>query len=226
MRKRYETVIYDLDGTLLNTLEDLANAVNHAMRESGYPERTSEEVCRFVGNGVGQLIHRALPASADGDEEAFEETLQAFKSYYARHNNDTTAPYDGIEALLERLNQAGVRQAIVSNKNDPNVKALTRDYFSRWIPLAVGEQEGVRRKPAPDTVLRVMEEWGCKPSEVLYVGDSDVDVETARNAGVDGAAVCWGFRTEDELRAAGAANLFHTPKQLGDYILGISSEKR
>lgn len=119
MRKRYETVIYDLDGTLLNTLEDLANAVNHAMRESGYPERTSEEVCRFVGNGVGQLIHRALPASADGDEEAFEETLQAFKSYYARHNNDTTAPYDGIEALLERLNQAGVRQAIVSNKNDP-----------------------------------------------------------------------------------------------------------
>ena len=160
MRKRYETVIYDLDGTLLNTLEDLANAVNHAMRESGYPERTSEEVCRFVGNGVGQLIHRALPASADGDEEAFEETLQAFKSYYARHNNDTTAPYDGIEALLERLNQAGVRQAIVSNKNDPNVKALTQDYFSRWIPLAVGEQEGVRRKPAPDTVLRVMKEWG------------------------------------------------------------------
>ena len=95
MRKRYETVIYDLDGTLLNTLEDLANAVNHALRESGYPERTLEEVCRFVGNGVGQLIHRALPASADGDEEAFQETLQAFKSYYARHNNDTTAPYDG-----------------------------------------------------------------------------------------------------------------------------------
>lgn len=119
-----------------------------------------------------------------------------------------------------------MRQAIVSNKNDPNVKALTQDYFSRWIPLAVGEQEGVRRKPAPDTVLRVMKEWGCKPSEVLYVGDSDVDVETARNAGVDGAAVCWGFRTEDELRAAGATNLFHTPKQLGDYILGISSEKR
>ena len=204
MRKRYETVIYDLDGTLLNTLEDLANAVNHAMRESGYPERTLEEVCRFVGNGVGQLIHRALPASADGDEEAFQETLQAFKSYYARHNNDTTAPYDGIEALLDRLHEAGIRQAIVSNKNDPNVKALTRDYFSRWIPLAVGEQEGVRRKPAPDTVLKVMQEWGCKPSEVLYVGDSDVDVETARNAGVDCAAVCWGFRTEDELRAAGA----------------------
>ena len=119
-----------------------------------------------------------------------------------------------------------MRQAIVSNKNDPNVKALTRDYFSRWIPLAVGEQEGVRRKPAPDTVLRVMEEWKCKPSEVLYVGDSDVDVETARNAGVDCAAVCWGFRTEAELRAAGATALFYTPKQLGDYILGDLSEKR
>ena len=133
---------------------------------------------------------------------------------------------DGIEPLLERLYQAGVRQAIVSNKNDPNVKALTRDYFSRWIPLAVGEQEGVRRKPAPDTVLKVMEEWGCKPAEVLYVGDSDVDVETARNAGVDCAAVCWGFRTEDELRAAGATALFHTPEELGDYILGASTEKR
>ena len=211
MRKRYETVIYDLDGTLLNTLEDLANAVNHALRESGYPERTLEEVCRFVGNGVGQLIH--------GDEEAFQETLQAFKSYYARHNNDTTAPYEGIEALLDRLYQAGVRQAIVSNKNDPNVKALTRDYFSRWIPLAVGEQEGVRRKPAPDTVLKVMEEWGCKPAEVLYVGDSDVDVETARNAGVDCAAVCWGFRTEAELRAAGAQTIYHSPEALGKALL-------
>ena len=219
MRKRYETVIYDLDGTLLNTLEDLANAVNHAMRESGYPERTLEEVCRFVGNGVGQLIHRALPASADGDEEAFEETLQAFKSYYARHNNDTTAPYDGIEALLERLNQAGVRQAIVSNKNDPNVKALTQDYFSRWIPLAVGEQEGVRRKPAPDTVLRVMKEWGCKPSEVLYVGDSDVDVETAHNANLPCCGAVWGFRTREELNAAGAEYLAENSDELYDVIM-------
>ena len=224
--KSYDTVIFDLDGTLLHTLEDLMLSVNHALSGRTKVRRSLEEVRGFVGNGVGQLIHRALPASADGDEEAFQETLQAFKSYYARHNNDTTAPYDGIEALLDRLHQAGVRQAIVSNKNDPNVKALTRDYFSRWIPLAVGEQEGVRRKPAPDTVLKVMEEWGLKPSEVIYVGDSDVDVETARNAGVDCAAVCWGFRTEDELRAAGATALFHTPKQLGDYILGATSKKQ
>lgn len=220
MSKRYDTVIFDLDGTLLNTLEDLTNAVNHALRESGYPERTLDEVCRFVGNGVGKLIRRALPASADGDEEAYRETLQAFKSYYAAHNNDTTAPYDGVEALLERLNAAGVRQAIVSNKNDPNVKALAQSYFSRWIGLAVGEQEGVRRKPAPDTVLTVMQAWDCKPQSVLYVGDSDVDVETAQNAGVDCAAVCWGFRTEEELRAAGAHFLFHSPGELGGFILG------
>lgn len=226
MSKRYETVIFDLDGTLLNTLEDLTNAVNHAMRESGYPERTLEEVRRFVGNGVGKLIQRALPPSADGDAEAYQETLQAFKSYYARHNNDTTAPYEGIEALLERLHAAGVRLAIVSNKNDPNVKALARDYFSRWIGLAVGEQEGVSRKPAPDTVLMVMREWDCDPVTVLYVGDSGVDVETAHNAGVDCAAVCWGFRSEDELRAAGPTALFHSPGQLGDYILGEISEKR
>ena len=225
MGTRYETVIFDLDGTLLNTLEDLTNAVNHAMRESGYPERTMEEVRQFVGNGVGKLIRRALPALADGDEEAYQETLQAFKSYYARHNNDATAPYAGIEPLLEHLSAAGVRMAIVSNKNDPNVKALARDYFSRWIGLAVGDQEGVRRKPAPDAVLKVMREWGCDPASVLYVGDSGVDVETARNAGVDCAAVCWGFRPEGELRAAGATALFHTPEQLCAYILN-ESEKR
>ena len=220
MRARYDTVIFDLDGTLLNTLGDLTAAANHALRESGYPERTAEEVRRFVGNGVGMLIRRALPVSADSDEEAFEETLQAFKSYYARHNNDTTVPYPGILEMLERLSQAGVRMAIVSNKNDPNVKALSAQYFRPWIGLAVGEREGVRRKPSPDAVFAVMRAWNCDPASTLYVGDSDVDLETARNAGVDCAAVCWGFRSEAELRQAGAYVLARTPGELADGVLG------
>lgn len=219
MRARYDTVIFDLDGTLLNTLGDLTAAANHALRESGYPERTMEEVRRFVGNGVGMLIRRALPTSADSDEEAFEETLQAFKSYYARHNNDTTAPYPGILDMLERLKQAGVRMAIVSNKNDPNVKALAADHFEPWIGLAVGEREGVRRKPNPDAVFAVMRAWNCDPAATLYVGDSGVDLETARNAGVDFVAVCWGFRSEEELRQAGATMLAHSPAELADGVL-------
>jgi len=225
MRARYDTVIFDLDGTLLNTLGDLTAAANHALRESGYPERTMEEVQRFVGNGVGMLIRRALPTSADSDEEAFEETLQAFKSYYARHNNDTTAPYPGILEMLERLKQAEVRMAIVSNKNDPNVKALAADYFEPWIGLAVGEREGVRRKPNPDAVFAVMRAWNCDPAATLYVGDSGVDLETARNAGVDCVAVCWGFRSEEELRQAGATMLAHSPAELADGVLNGFSER-
>ncbi|MCI5957550.1 MAG: HAD-IA family hydrolase [Clostridiales bacterium] len=225
MRTRYDTVIFDLDGTLLNTLGDLTAAANHALRESGYPERTMEEVRRFVGNGVGMLIRRALPTSADSDEEAFEETLQAFKSYYARHNNDTTAPYPGILEMLERLKQAEVRMAIVSNKNDPNVKALAADYFEPWIGLAVGEREGVRRKPNPDAVFAVMRAWNCDPAATLYVGDSGVDLETARNAGVDCVAVCWGFRSEEELRQAGATMLAHSPAELADGVLNGFSER-
>lgn len=220
MKHLYDTVIFDLDGTLLDTLEDLTNATNHAMRQSGYPEHTMDEVRRYVGNGVGMLIRRALPAHADGDEEAFQEALQAFKRYYAQHNNEATAPYDGVPGMLERLKASGIRLAIVSNKNDPNVKALSEGYFSRWVELAVGEREGVRRKPAPDTVLSVMRAWECSPEKTLYVGDSDVDIETAKNAGVECATVCWGFRTENELRRAGAKLLVHNPAELAALVLG------
>ncbi|MDD3334481.1 MAG: HAD family hydrolase [Eubacteriales bacterium] len=217
--KKYTTVIFDLDGTLLDTLEDLTNAVNQALREGGFGERTLEEVKGFVGNGIGKLISRALPAEANADPEAYTMTLQAFSNYYALHNNDSTAPYPGVPELLTALRKAKRKLAVVSNKNDPNVKALCRTYFSEAIDEAIGEQEGVRRKPEPDTVLRVMESLGASPAETLYVGDSDVDVETARNAGVDCAAVLWGFRSEEHLRKAGAENLFATPEALRDWIL-------
>ena len=215
---RYDTVIFDLDGTLLDTLQDLAAAVNYALHQQGYPPRTVQEVCRFVGNGVEKLMRRAVPAGLP--EERIMTALAVFKDYYALHNNDATAPYPGIEALLDHLKARGVRMAIVSNKNDPNVKALARLYFPTTISMAVGEGGGVRAKPCPDTVLHVMNTWGCDPSRVLYVGDSDVDIQTARNAGVDCASVCWGFRPEPELRAAGATLLVHTAQELEAVVLG------
>ena len=215
---RYDTVIFDLDGTLLDTLQDLAAAVNYALRQQGYPPRTVQEVCRFVGNGVEKLMRRAVPAGLP--EERIMAALAVFKDYYARHNNDATAPYPGVEALLDHLKAHGVRMAIVSNKNDPNVKALARLYFPTTISMAVGEGGGVRAKPCPDTVLHVMNTWGCDPSRVLYVGDSDVDIQTARSAGVDCASVCWGFRPEQELRTAGATLLVHTAQELEAVVLG------
>lgn len=220
MNRRYDAVLFDLDGTLLNTLEDLTGAVNRALRESGYPERTQDEVRSFVGNGVGMLIRRALPTAADGDEEAYQETLQAFKSYYQRHNNDATTPYDGVMEMLDALRGAGVRLAIVSNKNDPNVQALTHDYFGRYISLAVGEREGVRPKPHPDTVLEVMRQWRADPARTLYVGDSGVDIQTARNAGVDCASVTWGFCGEEALKKGAPTILVHTPDALTRFVLG------
>ena len=215
---RYDTVIFDLDGTLLDTLQDLAAAVNYALHQQGYPPRTVQEVCRFVGNGVEKLMRRAVPAGLP--EERIMAALAVFKDYYALHSNDATAPYPGIEALLDHLKARGVRMAIVSNKNDPNVKALARLYFPTTISMAVGEGGVVRAKPCPDTVLHVMNTWGCDPSRVLYVGDSDVDIQTARNAGVDCASVCWGFRPEQELRAAGATLLVHTAQELEAVVLG------
>lgn len=215
---RYDSVIFDLDGTLLNTLDDLAAAVNYALSQKGYPTRTVQQVCRFVGNGVEKLMRRAVPA--DTPEEEIMDALSVFKAYYARHNNDVTAPYPGIREMLAQLKEAGVRMAIVSNKNDPNVKALARMYFPDTISLAVGEGNGVRPKPCPDSVLHVMNQWHSTPDRTLYVGDSDVDIQTAQNAGVDCASVCWGFRPEEELRHSGATLLIHTAGELKALICG------
>ena len=215
----YKAVVFDLDGTLLDTLEDLTAAVNHALRECGYPEHTMDDVRGFVGNGIGMLIQRALPSEKDADAEAYQLTLQAFKLYYAQHNCDTTVPYRGVPTLLRALRSAGVKIAVVSNKNDDNVKALCQRFFPGLVDEAAGEREGVCRKPAPDTVLNVMKAFNVTPGETLYVGDSDVDVKTAANAGVDCAAVLWGFRSEKHLKEAGAETLFRSPAELKRWIL-------
>lgn len=213
----YRAVIFDLDGTLLNTLDDLHTAVNAALARHGYPLRTREEVRTFVGNGVALLIQRALPP--DVDEVTAAAVLADFKAHYAAHSADRTAPYGGISALLDGLREKGIRVAVVSNKFDAAVKALCARYFDDRVEVAIGESDGVRKKPAPDTVFEALRLLGISPREAVYVGDSDVDIETAKSAGMKGISVTWGFRDEEFLIRHGAVNLVRTPEELLGWLL-------
>lgn len=197
-----DTVIFDLDGTLLNTLDDLADSVNAALRKNGLPERTTDEVRRFVGNGVLNLMRRAIPKGEDNPK--FEQTYADFRAYYAQHCTDKTAPYPGIMALLAELSAQGYKLAVVSNKFDAAVKKLNEQYFAGLIPVAIGEKETVRKKPAPDSVFAAMEELQSDAAHSIYVGDSDVDIETAKNAGIPCISVTWGFRDRAFLQEHGA----------------------
>ncbi len=212
MAQNYQAVLFDLDGTLLNTLQDLADATNAALAAFGLPVRTVDEVRRFVGNGVRLLMERAVPGGAQHPQ--FEEILAYFKEYYAAHCRVNTAPYPGVLPMLETLQAAGVPVAVISNKFDGAVKQLAAAYFGPRVALAVGEKPGVRKKPAPDAVLHALDQLGVAPQRAVYIGDSDVDVATARNAGTDGIAVCWGFRSRQELEAAGAARIAQSPEEL------------
>lgn len=220
MPKTYRAVIFDLDGTLLDTLEDLTASVNHALRRYAGTERSTEEIRSFVGNGVRMLMSRSLPGGAESP--CFEEAFAAFREHYAAHCRDRTRPYPGIPELVGELRGRGLLLAVVSNKTDPEVKRLNREYFGGIFPLAVGEREGVRRKPAPDSLFRVLEELGAGREEALYVGDTEVDVQTARNAGVDCVAVTWGFRSPEQLREAGASVLVRSPAELAELLSNSS----
>lgn len=210
----YNTYIFDLDGTLLDTLDDLAVAVNYALRSYGMPEHSREEVRRFVGNGVRMLMIRANP---DGERNPqFEEVFSTFRQYYLEHSLDRTRPYDGIPEMLARLKQRGCRLAVVSNKFDAATKELCRHFFADTIEVAVGEHEaeGIRKKPAPDTVNEALSQLGVDRLDAVYVGDSDVDLQTARNAGLPCISVLWGFRDKDFLLANGATTFIISPKEL------------
>lgn len=197
--------IFDLDGTLLDTLNDLKNAVNHAMRLNGMSEHSLEEVRYMVGNGVRKLMVRATP---DADNNPlFDKVFADFREYYAEHSLDTTRPYDGIPELLAALKERGVKMAVVSNKMDSATKPLVKSFFGDCITVAIGESEGVSRKPAPDMVYKAMDELGVKPEECVYIGDSDVDFNTAKNSGLPCISVLWGFRDRAFLEGIGA-NLF------------------
>ena len=211
-----KAVIWDLDGTLLNTLDDLAASVNAALAMNGMPLRSTEEVRAFVGNGIRNLMIRAVPGGEANP--AFDKALEDFIRHYGAHSRDRTRPYDGILEMLDRLSAAGVKHAIVSNKIDFAVKALSRAYFGERMCAAIGDDPSRARKPAPDSVFAAMREMGVTAQETVYVGDSDVDVLTARNAGVPCVAVLWGFRDEACLRAAGAERLARTPDELREII--------
>lgn len=216
---KYTAVIFDLDGTLLYTLEDLKNAVNYALNQYGYPVRTLEEVRRFVGNGVRRLLERAVPDGGENPE--FEKILSAFRSYYAAHCEDHTYAYDGVLELMQQLKAAGCRLAIVSNKLDSAVKELCETHFHDYVQTAIGEKEGVRRKPAPDMVKNALAELKSVREETVYVGDSDVDIQTAANAGLDCISVSWGFRDAAFLHQSGARVIADTPQQVFDLIAGV-----
>ena len=211
-----KAVIWDLDGTLLNTLDDLAASVNAALAMNGMPLRSTEEVRAFVGNGIRNLMMRAVPGGEANP--AFDKALEDFTRHYGAHSRDRTRPYDGILEMLDRMSAAGVKHAIVSNKIDFAVKALSRAYFGERMCAAIGDDPSRARKPAPDSVFAAMREMGVTAQETVYVGDSDVDVLTARNAGVPCVAVLWGFRDEACLRAAGAERLARTPDELREII--------
>lgn len=219
-----KTIIFDLDGTLLNTLEDLADAVNHALRTYGLPTHSYEAVRMMVGNGVRLLVARAV-----GSEEhpQFEEIFACFKAYYVEHCQVKTRLYDGIASLLATLRQRGCRIAIVSNKLQAGVTALQHVYFDGLVDVAIGEQEGIRRKPAPDMVYAALRalygpdaDLEQAKAESIYVGDSDVDILTAQRAGMPCISVLWGFRDEDFLREHGATCFATKPED----ILAIFSE--
>ena len=214
--KRYKAVIFDLDGTLLNTLEDLTDAVNHVMRQFNYPEHTIEEIRSFVGNGIKLLIERSLPDGKDNPE--FDKIFSEFKLYYTSHCQIKTRPYDRIMELIAALKEQGYKLAIVSNKNQSAVTELNNIYFSDYISTAIGEKEGVRKKPAPDTVIKALSELGISSDDAVYVGDSDVDRETAENSNMDCISVTWGFRDRKLLESLNPYAIIDKPAELLNYV--------
>lgn len=200
--RRYDAVIFDLDGTLLDTLADLTDSVNAVMEQYGIRRYTQDEVRSFVGNGIRRLMERTVPQGEAHPQ--FEQIYQSFREYYNVHCMDKTEPYAGILHLLERLRKEGYRTAIVSNKADFAVKKLSAIYFGELVEAAIGERDGCRKKPAPDSVLQALEELDTESRKAVYVGDSEVDLETARNASMDCIAVSWGFRSREFLLECGA----------------------
>ena len=211
---KYQTYIFDLDGTLLDTLGDLAASVNYALRTHGMPEHSIDDVRRFVGNGVRKLMERAIPQGADNP--LFDETFATFRQYYMEHSLDTTKPYEGIPETLAELKKRGCSLAVVSNKMMAATQELIRHFFPDTIEVAIGENEaeGIRKKPAPDTVFAALRQLGVGKGDAVYVGDSDVDIETAQNAGLPCISVLWGFRDRDFLIRHGAKTFVSAPQEL------------
>ncbi len=210
--EEYQTYIFDLDGTLLYTLDDLQTSVNHALRAFGMPERTLDEVRRFVGNGVRNLMEQAVPGGDSNPQ--FEEVFATFRAHYTEHSLDTTRPYDGVLDVLKELKNRGKRIAVVSNKFYAATQELCRHFFGDCVEVAIGEREDIRRKPAPDTVFEALRQLGVSADGAVYIGDSDVDLATARNSGLPCISVLWGFRDREFLKEHGATTFVETPNEI------------
>ncbi len=210
--KQYSTYIFDLDGTLLNTLGDLCASCNYALKTMGFPTRTLDEVRRFVGNGVAKLIERAVPEGTSAELTA--ETLDVFRRHYLDHGLDTTCPYDGIPEMLAELKRKGKRIAVVSNKFNDATRQLCAHFFPDTVEVAIGETSTIRKKPAPDTVIEAMRQLGVTAEDAVYIGDSDVDVMTARNSGMPCISVLWGFRDKNFLIESGATTFAEVPADI------------
>ncbi len=212
MMKEYDNYIFDLDGTLLNTLDDLTASTNYAMREFGLPEHTKDHVRLMVGNGIRKLIERAIPQGTDNPN--YEEIYTTFINHYVEHSFDTTKPYDGIMDMFETLKKNGKKIAVVSNKYYKATEELCHHFFEEYVEVAIGESPQIRKKPAPDTVFEAMKRLGVGKEGSVYVGDSEVDVATARNSGLPCISVLWGFRDKKFLEDNGATTFIESPKEL------------
>lgn len=212
------TVIFDLDGTILNTLDDLTDAVNFAMTENGFPAHSSEEVKSFVGNGIKMLIKRSVPKQCSEDKT--EKCFRDFCAFYKKHMNDKTKTYDGISELLAELKKAGFKTAVVTNKADFAAQALCKEIFGDLITVTVGANENIRHKPYPDGTLKALELLNSSSDKACFVGDSDVDAQTAKNAGIDFIGVLWGFRDRAVLESAGAKVFAENAAELKRLLLG------
>ena len=211
---KYTTIIFDLDGTLLDTLEDLKNAVNHVLAAHGYPIKTLEEIRKSVGNGTKVLLEKTVP---DGSSNPLFNTInEEYQKYYLEHCNEKTGPYKGVREAMKQLKDKGYKMAIVSNKPDSAVKELRDKYFGEYLNVAIGDKEGRRRKPYPDSVFAAIEELGSDHDECIYIGDSEVDFLTAENSGLPCISCLWGFRTQEELMSNGVdpENFIKSPDEI------------
>lgn len=213
---KYKLAIFDLDGTILNTLDDLHDSVNYALEKSGYPQRTLEEVRRFVGNGIRKLVERALPEGVT--TESADKVFTDFNSHYKLNSSNKTRPYSGIKELVLRLRECGMKVAVLTNKADYAAQDLCKEYFPNLFDYVAGEKQGVNRKPSPDGVINILSQLNINKSDAVYIGDSEVDVMTARNSGLDHIIVTWGFRHREELVKAGAKVIASTPNEVFEII--------
>jgi len=213
---KYDLIIFDMDGTILNTLEDLKNSLNYVLQQAGYQTRTLEEVRTFVGNGIRKTIERALPS--DIEEEKVDELFSLFMDYYAIHNTDNTKPYNGVIELLKELKHLGYKTAVVSNKQDSAVKSLCKKFFTGLFDVEIGEMENIAKKPEPDEVNEVLKILNIDRTKSIYIGDSEVDIQTAQNSKMKSIIVDWGFRDRKFLYEHGAEVIVSNPSEILNII--------